>query len=819
MIRTLAAAFATTTCIVALATPAAAQTRQFNIPAGSLRSALDAFARQSGRQVIYRGDEVRSARSPGVRGARTAEEALDALLVDTGFTARKDASGAFAVAKLGNAPAAAETATSSGDDAASDGFVGDIVVTAQKREERQLDVPIPVAVLTAPALAQTNQTRVQEYFSRIPGLNVSPSIQAAQLLSIRGVSTGTGNPTVGIVIDDVPYGGSTGLGSGNMIPDLDPSDLARIEVLRGPQGTIYGASSLGGLFKYVTVDPSVDGVSGSISAGVNSVRHGDAGYSLRGAINVPVGDTLAIRASGFTRRDPGYIDNVQTGQDDINRVDTYGGRLSALWRPVESVSLKLSALYQNLDADGVADIFPTLGELRQNYLIGTGPYKVENQAYSAVLKVEGDGITLTSLTGYNINNIADSLDYTAALGALTPGQFGEASTADQYFETQRAEKFSEELRAQVSLGNSVDWLIGAFYTTEDTERVQNIFAFNPSSQVITGQFLNNQFGTRYREYAAFTDLTFRLGERFDIQIGARESAIRQTYSSIRTGPFVTVIQGVASPFIVPERTSSSSAFNYLVTPRFHITPDVMLYARFASGYRPGGPNSTASLPAGVPAEYNPDTTRNYELGFKGSLLDRLLTVDASVYYIDWRNIQIELRSAAGSYFDNGGSAKSAGAELSFELRPVRGTTIAAWGVYNDAVLTEALPATSTAFGQSGDRLPFSSRYSANTSIDQRIGLGADANLTLGGSLSYVGRRYSIFRGLSAGVPLPRQAFPAYTKIDLRAAFEIGPWNATFFVNNLTDRRGVLGGGLGAFNPLAFNYIQPRTIGLTLGRTF
>jgi outer membrane receptor protein involved in Fe transport len=158
-------------------------------------------------------------------------------------------------------------------------------------------------------------------------------------------------------------------------PDIDPSELAQVEVLRGPQGTLYGASSIGGLLKYVTVDPSTDALSGRIQAGTSSVRNGaELGYSFRGSVNIPLSDTLALRASGFTRRDPGYIDDPMLNAEGVNKVTTQGGRLSALWRPSHEFSWKASALYQDSKASGspYVDVQPGLGNLQQSDVRGTG---------------------------------------------------------------------------------------------------------------------------------------------------------------------------------------------------------------------------------------------------------------------------------------------------------------------------------------------------------------------------------------------------------------------------------------------------------------
>ncbi len=162
-----------------------------------------------------------------------------------------------------------------------------------------------------------------------------------------------------MTIDDVPFGASTNLGGGRAVPDIDPGDLQRVEVLRGPQGTLYGASSLGGLLKFVTRDPATDDLGGQLQASSSDVVNGDdLGYSVRGSVNVPLGDTFAVRASGFFRRDPGYIYNVQTGESSINSADADGGRLTALWRLSDQWSVKVSALIQEIDGDGATSVDP-----------------------------------------------------------------------------------------------------------------------------------------------------------------------------------------------------------------------------------------------------------------------------------------------------------------------------------------------------------------------------------------------------------------------------------------------------------------------------
>jgi len=806
---------------------------QFSIDPQPLSSALIAFSTQSGVQVAMARADVAQLKSNGVQGMRTVAEALRMLLDGTGLSF--DAVGINTVAITGaqSQPSASEktslnAAGSSGSthlaQAESAGPVSpgssganepakleEIIVTAQKRAERLQDVPLPVTAVSAETLINTNQLRLQDYYSSIPGLSVTPGIQSTQILAIRGITTGPGNPTVGVTVDDVPYGSSTNLGGGQVVPDIDPGDLARVEVLRGPQGALYGASSMGGLVKFVTADPSMEGLSGRAQVGVDGVYSGDeVGYNFRASVNVPLSDTVAIRASGFTRRDPGYIYNVQTGQGGVNRAKADGGRLSALWRPSDAFSLKLSALVQRISGYGSSDVdVPTagypqtsgLGPLQQSYLRGSGGYDRKVQAYSATAIAKFGDTELTAVSGYNVNSYSDSFDASYLLGSLAQSLF-QVSGAP-LLNDNRTSKFSEEIRLSVPIGERLEWLVGAFYTHEDSQYEQSFVAVDPATAAQVGTISSTSFPTTYQEYAAFTNLTLHITDAFDVQVGGRESENKQTYTSSSAGVLVT-----------PEVQTKANDFTYLVTPEFKLSPDLMVYARLASGYRAGGPNPGAN--GAVPAKYDPDKTRNYELGFKGSVLDHVLIIDASLYRIDWSDIQLNLfdQKDVLAYIANGSRAKSQGIELSLEARPASGLTIAAWGVWNDAQLVEAFPAASTVFGTTGDKLPYTSRFSGNISLDQSFPLRNDLSAFVGATLAYVGDREGVFTGSAQ-----RQDFPSYTRMDLRTGVKYDGWTGSLFVTNVTDQRGVLTGGLGAFPPFGFTYIQPRTVGVNVIRSF
>jgi len=806
----------------------------FDIPAQRLTSAIVQFSEQTQVQVIASGHVVTDQTTAGVSGRHTIAQGLKLLLQGTGLkykalnenTVALQAgeplaavgSGAAGVVSSGSGIGSGEVVGASGRAVAST-TLEEVIVTAQKREERLQDVPVPVTAVSIEALLQNNQIRLQDWYSQVPGLNITTDDFGTPLITIRGLTTGSyTNPTVGFVVDDVPIGSSSALANGQQVPDIDPNDLARIEVLRGPQGTLYGASTLGGLIKFVTADPSSDAFSGRVQAGTDSVYNGgQLGYSVRGSVNVPLTDTIAVRASAFVRQEAGYVDNIETGENGVNWVESYGARLAGLWRPMESFSVKLSAVlqdnvlhgssYVDLPVNGYAG--PALADLQQYDLRNTGWLRQSMRLFTANIRAGLGGIDVVSLTGYSVNAIADSFDGTSFYGGLGQAIFG--VTGSPLITDNRTYKLTEELRLSGSVGSFLDWLAGGFYNHENSPGYQDIAAVDPASGVVAGDGLHYSNPTTFEEYAGFADLTFHVTDRVAVQIGGRESENRQTLTERITGPYVPyVYPGATSPLSYPLVRSSDNSFTYLLTPQFKITPDLMLYARLASGYRPGGPN--ADVGNSVPLTFQPDKTQNYEIGLKGDALSQMLSFDLSLYRINWKNIQLFLidSTTGTAYNANGSRAKSQGAELSITARPQPSLVISGWVALNDAALTEPFPSSATVQGASGDRLPYSSRLSGNVSVADEFPLVDALKAVAGIDLSYVGDREGIF----TAVP-PRQDFPGYAKTDLHVGVKRDSWLATLYVNNVTDRRGVLNGGIGTFLPYAFEYIQPRTVGVSL----
>jgi len=864
-------------------------TFQFKIPVQSVSQALQVFSAQSGLQIVYHTDVLVNASANKVDGMFDAQTALDRLLSGTHLKAlpvnartfaiepeshdqpsetgqspqalldrgvRQDSSGSdgdspssssqrlqLAQADRPPTPAASLLRGASNEPASENPLrLEEVVVTAQKREERLQDVPVAVTVLNPETLAENGQSRLVDYFATVPGLNVSGAAfnGGTQYITIRGLSAGfSQNPTVATVIDDVPVGSSQFNANGNFTsPDLDPSDLARVEVLKGPQGTLYGADSLGGLIKYVTLDPSTSAFSSRVETTGVDIPEGGAGYAVRAAANIPVSDTFAIRVSGFTRHDPGYIDDLTSGQSNVNSVDVYGGHFAALYRPSDSLSFKLSALIQNSDGNGPSYVNSDSmqhflqGDLKVTGLPSANPWSSRWQLYTANVNAKVAGVDITSTTGYGTNRLSNRADFTALsyfsdpANYYFPGSTGVLSRYDYY-----TEKLTQEIRLSSSVQKWFDWLAGAFYTHEVTPGstpTQWLQAANPTTGAVAGTIANYYYPTTFKEGALFADLTFHLTDRFDIQLGGRQSWDRMIYAPVYSGLAIYQLYGVTSPYVLATGRASGDPFTYLITPKFTISRNLQIYGRIASGYRIGGPNlnyGAGPLAQGIPQTYQPDKTINYELGIKGDFYEHRLSIEAAAYYIKWNNFQLALNNASDTfYIANAGDAKSEGLEFSAEAHPIEGLTLAIQGSFSNAVLTQDLPPSalgaSGAYGLAGDRLPYSIRASGGLTVNQDIRFPGGWIGFVGGAATYIGRRPWEF----APTEQSRVWLPGYTQVNLRTGVRYQSWVVNFFVNNVANKRGIESffgyeiaeGDTGGAQTVV---TQPRTLGLSISKSF
>lgn len=700
----------------------------------------------------------------------------------------------------------------------------EVVVTAQKRTQLIQDVPIAMSAVDPAALAADNQLNISDYYSTIPGLNYAGAGESSsQNIAIRGITTGPGsNPTVGIMIDDIPFGASViGESAGPLVPDINPSLLQRIEVLRGPQGTLYGASSMGGLIKFVTIEPSFSEVSGNVTVGTDSIdRASEMGSTSSVAINVPLANDLAIRASGFYDRAAGYIDNPFLDTRDVNGDHSYGGLLTGLWRPSDSLSVKALALYQNAIASAynVVTTAPGVGNYQQLMVAGTGYNFSRAQLYGITVRYAVAGAEFTLASGYGIDSAYNVNDFSYLFGVLNP-LLGFNVDGEQAPFFQGTHKWTEEARLRFQITSKVDALLGGFFTHEVNHVWQSFLASDPESGAVAGTTLFFSSPDTYIERAAFADLTFHITHRLDVQTGGRASYFTQKgQSNFVEGPLGPLVglADSAAPQTTFDGAANESAYTYLLTPKLKLTRNLMTYVRLASGYRPGGISALLNRP------FQPDRTTDYEVGLKASAWNGKLDLDASAYYIDWQNIQLALSNAEGVAFTgNASAAKSQGLELAARSRPLRGLKLSGWIELNEAVLTKGFPqfgpgldSGSAAYGVAGDPLPWASRFSAYLSAEQAFPVGRNVTGSIGADLSYQGKRLDIFTGTPQ-----RQDLSPYAKLDAHAALDWGDWRLSLYVNNLTNRYVLISGGLGNTPPTVFNLLQPRTVGLSVSRNF
>lgn len=740
--------------------------------------------------------------------------------------------GCTTMAFLSVSPAQAQTAepaARAADTASSNGTDADIIITARKKDERLLDVPVPVTAITATALTTQNLNNIKDYFSRIPSLQYGGD--RVQSLSIRGITTGGAtNPTLAILVDDVPFGSATANGASN-IPDFDPGILQQIEVLRGPQGTLYGAASLGGLIKYVTRDPDLANFGGRVEIGANGVAYGGLGNSARGSVNVPViNGKVALDVSGFYRRDPAYVDNIDsvTGYrlDNANTMKTWGGRASLLIRPVDALSITLSAMRQRQRSNnsGAVDFASDTnfnGALGDDLLVKRvlgQPSASSFDLYSARIVYDAGFAKLTSVSGWNLADTTPYQDLTSIFGGLLR-RFYPRTASVFLINAHHTTRFSQEVRL-AGEGPVLDWLVGGFYSVEHANIAQTMQLADSSGALFATPY-DGAGPSTYREYAAFGSVTAHVTPQFDIQAGGRIAHNKQ--DNVQTVVTEATIVPVFGPSTFEEDRTSETPITWSVSPSYHVSKDVMIYARVANGYRPGGTNS---LIAGVPTTYNSDRVIDYEIGAKGTTLNRALDFDLSVFRIDWTDIQLQNTAANQfTYTANGGKARSQGIEAASTIRPWRGGNVTLNATVTDAVLSSVLPAAPTGgeaiVGQVGDRLPYSPKFTGNAGFEQSFPLSATVDAFVGFNVNYVGNRYGEFLSSAADPGRVRILMPSYTQVDLRAGFSIDRgWRLDGYVRNLFDQRGVLyATSRGGTDTNTGRYIQPRTIGFVVSGKF
>ena len=643
-------------------------------------------------------------------------------------------------AQAADAPAAADGSTTT--------TLQEVVVTAQKKAENLQDVPASVTALSAQNLELTGAVTFADLVTKVPGMSIVTASPGYTVVTLRGMGTGAGqsSATTSFYVDEAPVGSVNAYGDGSSLtPNLDPSDLSRIDVLKGPQGTLYGSGAVGGVFKYVTTDPNTQNFGGRLEVGGDTVDHGGTGSDVRGALNIPIMDGVAgLRISGYDRDDPGYIDNVALGQKNVNDARYTGGRIDLLVKPLPDLSIDLWAMNQHVtagglptelvEANGAGGLTPVYGDYKNSFYYPQ-TLATNLNLFNGTIKWVPGPVTITSSTTYQIIRGEEGVDGTDSYGVLLGAVLHIPDLGIGLNTNQLTKRWSEELRADGNaLNNKLTYQVGLYFTDEtDLLTIPSFATFlTPSLTPITlPKLIAAEIASSYREYAVFGNLDYHFTDSFDVLIGGRISRADQDYYQNYSGLLVGAT-------FINSNSFANTVSTFLISPKYTFADGSIVYGRVASGWRPGGPN--AAPPAlNVPGSFAPDTLTSYEIGYKTTFDDKRVVLDVAAYYIDWQHIQIETSSGGFKYFVNGGNARSEGAEATLSWNPAPGLYLTADGAYTDAVLTSAAPA---AGGLSGDQQPYVPKWSGALSADYEHQVGGGFTGAVGGSIDYVGKRVS-----------------------------------------------------------------------------
>jgi iron complex outermembrane recepter protein len=711
--------------------------------------------------------------------------------------------------------------------AADERTIEEVIVTAQKRAQALIDVPQSVSVVDGGMLERQQASSFQDYLKLVPGLQLSQTTPGQGRLVMRGVNTGGVASTVAVYVDETPFGSSSGLVNGAVLAaDFDTFDMQRVEVLRGPQGTLYGASSLGGVLKFVPNPPQTDSTEARVRVSTENVEGGEMGYSGTGMLNVPLSDTFALRATGYYRDVGGFIDSIGTaGSDrekDINGSQSYGGRLAALWAPSDAFSARVSAVVQDIRNDAGGDIESDPNTLKT---LHGGPTQsqfvpeftdFDYRVYNATLDWDLGFATLTSASSYNQLDEPFRSDLTSQFSALLIAAFGFPPHELLQNQTTKYEKVTQELRLASPSNDKFEWLLGAYYTKEEGDILQHILAVTPGTlnQIALPPLGDATLHSNYKEIAGFLSGTIHFGDSFDLTLGGRYSSNDQDAHQVSSGALAGAPANLTAD-------SSEDVFTYSVAPKWKLDDHKALYLRVASGFRPGGPNVVPpAAPATVPRIYDSDSLTSIEAGLKVESADRAYTLDIALFHIDWEDIQLFARVNNFGVNINGGKAASYGFEFTGSAYLTDGFNVSLNGALTDTHLKDDTPALSG--GKAGDPLPFTPEWSASLNANYEWSVGAQAMAYIGGSLRHLSDQTASYDLAYRTAHGRQRSIDAYDVFDLQTGVDFGRWTLELYGKNLTDEDGKTStGAIGSIpqGALPTGVIRPRTYGLTIGFNF
>jgi outer membrane receptor protein involved in Fe transport len=760
--------------------------------------------------------------------------------------------------------------------------VTDIIVTATKSEQNLQDVPISIQALDTERLSQLQVQNFNDYVRFLPSVTYQTQGPGFAKVYFRGVSSGenanhsTSQPTVGIYLDEQPITTITGA------VDVHIYDVARVEALAGPQGTLYGASSMAGTIRIITNRPDPSKFEGAIDLELNKVTDGGWGYSAEGFVNVPLSDRVALRAVAWYDRDAGFIDNVlQTRtyptsgivattapfvKKDYNDVETLGGRVALGIELDEDWTITPSLMGQLQQADG---FFGEETGLPKRQVAQYNPETSNDDWFQAALTIEGKigNWDLVYSGGYMKRKQSADSDYSDyayfydalfGSGAYIYDNAGNVISPNQYVQSRpRFNRQSHEIRLSSPQDAPVRGIAGMFYQRQQNDIEENYIIDNIADSITVTGTDSNIWLTKQRridrDFAVFGELSWDITEQLTLTGGARFYKYKNSlvgffgYSagfSSRTGESQCFAPAEVdgSPCTNLDRVTEDDGWLPKVNLTYRVNDDALVYVTYSQGFRPGGVNRRGGL-----EPYLSDKLENFEVGWKTSWADNALRFNGAIYQLNWSDIQFSALGENGlTVVTNAGDGRVRGFEFDLTWVPVDGLTIAGGGSFNDAKLTTDFCAFANpnqdctipgpgglpneVLAPSGTRLPDTARFKANAVARYEFPVGTDLDAHVQGAIVYEGERNGDLRVETREIV---GDFPAYTTVDLSAGVRTERYSVELFATNLFDSNGktsrsvqcgesVCGDpdGLTASGGIFYNYtIRPRTVGLKFGTRF
>lgn len=698
----------------------------------------------------------------------------------------------------------------------------EVVVTAMKRAEDLQSVPLSITALSAVQLEAKGVEQFFDYGTAIPnlsfGIDASDGNLSGRGIALRGIE---GSNTTGFYIDETP-----------VLETLDPHivDIARIEVLRGPQGTLYGAGSMGGTVRLITEQPSFKALDGQAHIVGSGTDHGSFNQVVEGVVNVPLApDTLALRASAFYEFDDGYFDKGLGPEGapptatltHVGSMKYYGGQIALRFEPVSGLSFTPRIMYQKTTQDGSPYAYDTATNLTQREVFNLNPGGTDKW-YLASLTVNytapfGSFVSSSAYFDRKTFELEDDTDVTQFfLGTAS-------SIASPITREQDLRRFAQEIRFASAFKGPLQLLVGGFYSDSTRPRDYEWTAPGASPAVTPTDLLLTFIDSRNaKEYALFGDASYDVLSSLKATVGIRWFRDTATFNQLTNGFF---FGGVPITYVAPSTSESGFTPKYLL--EYKVLPEVLLYGSAAKGFRTGG-NNIALPPGPAPAgcdndlanlgvtaagvaTFKSDNLWNYEAGFKSSFADRRFTLNGTGFSIDWNKIQqaVHLPLCGYGYTGNAGRARSTGFELEFSGRLLRELTLGIGFGYEDAHITEQGPGTPQQAGSPVYQVP---KVTAAANLEYERALTAGWAGFARADYAHIGSSYSA----NNDVISPRYR-AGYNLADLRLGGRNERYEVALFVKNLTNSHANLGDAvlIGSEEPGHPRFVisMPRTIGV------